>query len=34
MSWSELKEWVGGRAQAGRIVPKGFPRSNSFGPSF
>ena len=34
MSWSELKEWVGQRAQSGRIVPKGFPRSNSFGPVF
>jgi len=34
MSWSELKEWVGVRAQAGRVVPKGFPRSNSFGPVF
>ncbi|MFN3623246.1 MAG: DNA topoisomerase IV subunit A [Hyphomicrobium sp.] len=34
MSWSELKEWVGARAQAGRVVPKGFPRSNSFGPVF
>jgi topoisomerase-4 subunit A len=34
LSWSELKEWVGQRAQAGRVVPKGFPRSNSFGPSF
>jgi topoisomerase-4 subunit A len=34
LSWSELKDWVGVRAQAGRIVPKGFPRSNSFGPAF
>ncbi len=33
MSWSELKEWVGQRAQAGKTVPKGFPRSNSFGPA-
>jgi topoisomerase-4 subunit A len=31
LSWAELKDWVGVRAQAGRIVPKGFPRSNSFG---
>ena len=30
-SWSELKEWVGERAQAGRVAPKGF---NSFGPRF
>ncbi len=28
---SELKEWVGDRAQAGRIRPDGFPRSNKFG---
>jgi topoisomerase-4 subunit A len=27
----ELKEWVGDRAQAGRIRPDGFPRSNRFG---
>lgn len=33
LSWSELKEWVGERAQAGRVAPKGFPRSNSFGQS-
>ena len=32
LSWAELKDWVGVRAQAGRIAPKGFPRSNSFGP--
>jgi topoisomerase IV subunit A len=34
LSYSELKDWVGLRAQAGKIVPKGFPRSNKFGPSF
>jgi topoisomerase-4 subunit A len=34
LAWSELRDWVGERAQAGRIVPKGFPRSNRFGPSF
>ncbi len=34
LSWSELKEWVGDRAQAGRLAPKGFPRSNKFGPAF
>ena len=34
LSWSELKEWVGERAQAGMTAPKGFPRSNKFGPSF
>ncbi|HSM20395.1 MAG TPA: DNA topoisomerase IV subunit A, partial [Hyphomicrobiales bacterium] len=27
---SELKEWIGARAQAGRLSPKGFPRSNKF----
>jgi topoisomerase-4 subunit A len=27
---SELKEWVGERAQAGRQVPQGFPRNNRF----
>jgi topoisomerase-4 subunit A len=26
----ELKEWRGNRADAGRIVPKGFPKSNKF----
>ncbi len=34
LSWAELKEWVGERAQAGMAAPKGFPRSNKFGPSF
>jgi topoisomerase-4 subunit A len=34
LAWGDLKEWVGERAQAGRIVPKGFPRSNKFGPAF
>jgi len=28
---SDLKEWVGDRAQAGRVRPDGFPRSNRFG---
>jgi topoisomerase-4 subunit A len=27
----ELADWRGNRADAGRIVPKGFPRSNKFG---
>jgi topoisomerase IV subunit A len=27
---SELKEWIGERAQAGRLPPKGFPKSNRF----
>jgi topoisomerase-4 subunit A len=34
LEWSELKEWVGQRSQAGRVAPKGFPRSNKFGPQF
>jgi topoisomerase-4 subunit A len=34
LPWSELKDWVGVRAQAGRLAPKGFPRSNRFGPAF
>jgi topoisomerase-4 subunit A len=28
---TELKEWRGTRAQAGRLPPKGFPKTNSFG---
>ena len=28
---SELKEWVGDRAQAGRLPPQGFPRHGKFG---
>ena len=32
--WSDLKEWAGERSQAGRLAPKGFPRSNSFGQRF
>ena len=27
---TELKEWLGTRAQAGRLPPKGFPRNNRF----
>jgi topoisomerase-4 subunit A len=34
LEWKELAEWVGERAQAGRVAPKGFPRSNKFGPAF
>jgi len=34
LDWKELSEWVGERAQAGRLAPKGFPRSNRFGPAF
>ena len=28
---SELKEWRGERAQAGRIVPRGWAKSGKFG---
>jgi len=28
------RHWIGVRAQAGRLAPKDFPRSNSFGPAF
>ncbi len=34
LPWSDLKEWAGDRAQAGHMAPKGFPRSNKFGPAF
>jgi topoisomerase-4 subunit A len=27
---NELADWRGNRADAGRIAPKGFPRSNKF----
>ena len=27
---SELKDWIGTRAEAGRLPPKGFPKSNRF----
>lgn len=30
-SFEELLEWRGDRAQAGRMVPKGFPKSGRFG---
>jgi topoisomerase-4 subunit A len=26
----ELADWRGNRADAGRLAPKGFPRSNKF----
>jgi topoisomerase-4 subunit A len=26
-----LRDWLGDRAQAGRLPPQGFPRSNRFG---
>ncbi|MDQ8697886.1 DNA topoisomerase IV subunit A [Hyphomicrobium sp. LHD-15] len=34
LPWGDLKEWVGQRSQAGKLAPKGFPRSNKFGPAF
>jgi topoisomerase IV subunit A len=34
LAGKELEEWVGQRAQAGKLAPKGFPRSNKFGPGF
>ena len=34
LDWKELHDWVGQRSQAGRVAPKGFPRSNKFGPAF
>jgi len=35
-TWSldDLGDWIGVRAQAGRTVPKGFPRSTRFAPPF
>ena len=34
LSLEDLEQWYGLRAQAGKIAPKGFPRSNKFGPAF
>lgn len=31
VSKAELAEWIGHRAEAGRLPPRGFPRSNRFG---
>jgi topoisomerase IV subunit A len=31
---SELKEYVGARAQSGRIVPRGWPKNHKFAPGF
>ncbi|MGH6932481.1 MAG: DNA topoisomerase IV subunit A [Dongiaceae bacterium] len=28
---SDLRDWIGKRAQAGRLPPQGFPKSNKFG---
>ena len=33
LPYAELKEWLGERAQAGRLAPRGFPKSNKFGHS-
>jgi topoisomerase IV subunit A len=30
-SKAELKEWIGNRGEAGRLPPRGFPKSNEFG---
>jgi len=27
----DIKEWIGNRAEAGRLPPKGFPKNNRFG---
>jgi topoisomerase-4 subunit A len=31
LSLKELTEWRGNRADAGRLAPKGFPKTNKFG---
>jgi len=31
VSAAELNEWIGHRAEAGRLPPRGFPRNNRFG---
>jgi topoisomerase-4 subunit A len=31
VSATDLKDWMGNRAEAGRLPPKGFPKSNRFG---
>ncbi len=28
---AELRDWIGKRAEAGRLPPKGFPKNNRFG---
>ena len=30
VSATDLKEWIGNRAEAGRLPPKGFPKNNKF----
>jgi len=34
LPFAELRDWIGQRAQAGRLAPRGFPKSNTFGPAF
>ena len=34
LPFAELRDWLGQRSQAGRLAPRGFPKSNKFGPSF
>src|SRR5262245_35580501 len=31
LPFAELRDWVGQRSQAGRLAPRGFPKSNKFG---
>jgi topoisomerase IV subunit A len=31
LSLKELTDWRGNRADAGRLAPKGFPKTNKFG---
>jgi topoisomerase-4 subunit A len=31
VSPAELRDWIGNRAEAGRLPPKGFPKNNKFG---
>jgi topoisomerase-4 subunit A len=32
LSIKDLADWRGNRADAGRLAPKGFPKTNRFGP--
>ena len=32
-AWPEWRDWLGRRASAGRLAPKGFPASKRFRPS-
>ncbi len=34
LSSADLRDWWGTRAQAGRLPPRGFPKSGKFGPHF